>query len=194
MVSEPRRPEPGTRTPFRWRKWDGSPHWVNDGIYLGRDEWGDWFGQPTGWQSLRPGRVHTARGPGVTLMPPSGDYTLTVNAVPPATYRIYIDIAWDVRWSDADPAVPSVPGGIDMDLDVVRTEDERGTWIDDRDEWDEHRVAYGYPLDVVARLESLAADLEIRVRDRVPPFDGAVADNWMERLAALQAPEPKLEG
>ena len=40
-----------------------------------------------------------------------------------------------------------------MDLDVVDTRDGRGIWIDDRDEWDEHRVAYGYPLDLVERLE-----------------------------------------
>lgn len=70
-----------------------------------------------------------------------------------------------------------------MDLDVVRSTGPRGTWVDDRDEWDEHRVAYGYPAEVVARLEALALDLEQRVRDRVPPFDDAVPDLWLDRLA-----------
>ena len=55
----------------------------------------------------------------------------------------------------------SEPTGIDMDLDVVER-DGRGVCIDDRDEWDEHRVAYGYPLDIVERLEALAVDLEAR--------------------------------
>ena len=29
------RPEPGAEMIFQWRKWDGSPHWGNDCIYLG---------------------------------------------------------------------------------------------------------------------------------------------------------------
>ena len=41
---------------FRWRKWDGGPHWVHDCVYLGSDRWGDWFGQLPGWDSTRPGR------------------------------------------------------------------------------------------------------------------------------------------
>ncbi|RYZ26107.1 MAG: hypothetical protein EOO10_16455, partial [Chitinophagaceae bacterium] len=47
------------------------------------------------------------------------------------SWRIYIDLGWDIRWSD-DPLLAT---GIDMDLDVVRVEGERGTWVDDRDEW-----------------------------------------------------------
>jgi protein associated with RNAse G/E len=83
-----------------------------------------------------------------------------------------------VRWADGEPT------GIDMDLDVVERTD-RGVYIDDRDEWDEHRVAYGYPLDIVDRLEALAADLEQRVLARAAPFDDATADAWLQRLARL---------
>lgn len=172
------RPAPGTRTVFRWRKWDGGPHWVHDCVYLGSDGWGDWFGQPTGWQSSRPGRDFVAEHPNVTLLPPSGDFAYTHNA-PPHPVRVYIDIAWDVRWQDGEPT------GIDMDLDVVRTVDERGIWIDDRDEWDEHRVQYGYPLGLVTRLEDVAIDLERRVTARTPPFDDATADAWLDVLAGL---------
>ena len=60
-----------------------------------------------------------------------------------------------------------------------------GIYIDDRDEWDEHRVAYGYPLDLVERLEALAVDLERRVKAREAPFDEATAEVWLERLHAL---------
>ena len=130
---------------FRWRKWDGSPHWVHDCVYLGHDEWGDWFGQRAGWRSTRPERDFLVEADSVTLMPPSGQYALTVNVAPPATYRIYIDLGWDLRWDETDGLLE--PTGIDMDLDVVSAVDGRGIWIDDRDEWDEHRVAYGYPLD-----------------------------------------------
>jgi uncharacterized protein len=179
-VSSVVRPEPGTRLEFRWRKWDGSPHWVHDCVYLGSDEWGDWFGQDTGWRSHRPGREFPASARNVTLLPPSGDFALTVNVAPPAHYRVYIDIAWDVRWSD-----DGEPTGIDMDLDVVKAIDERGIYIDDRDEWDEHRVQYGYPLDLVAKLEAVTVDLEQKVTAGTPPFDDATADRWFARLDEL---------
>ncbi|MFT4136507.1 DUF402 domain-containing protein [Microbacterium sp.] len=172
------RPAPGTPLTFRWRKWDGSPHWTQECVYLGSDEWGDWLGQQPGWRSERPGRVMLADSPSVMLVPPSGDHTLLVNGSPHRV-RVYIDLAWDVRWRDGEPT------GIDMDLDVVRALDERGVYIDDRDEWDEHRVRYGYPLDLVDRLEALAVDLEQRVSARTPPFDDATADRWLAALAAL---------
>ena len=189
----PARPAAGTEIVFQWRKWDGSPHWRHECVYLGSDQWGDWVGQPAGWGSERPGRSFTAAAPNVTLVPPSGDYALTVNRDHPKGMRIYIDLAWDVRAVSVDDAsdpddVPVLFTGIDMDLDVVRVEGERGTWIDDEDEWDEHRVQYGYPADVQRHLEALAADLERRVRAHLPPFDDATADVWLDRLAELPLP------
>ena len=175
------RPEPGTRLVFRWRKWDGTPHWRHDCLYLGADEWGDWVAQPVGWRSHRPGRDFTAESSNVTLLPPDGTWAATCyGGMHPRRIRIYIDLAWDARWELVD-GVP-VPTAIDMDLDVVRTDDERGTWIDDRDEWDEHRVAMEYPADVAARLEATAVDLERRVAASIPPFDDATIDAWLARV------------
>jgi len=175
------RPAPGTPVTFRWRKWDGGVHWVHDCVYLGADEYGEWVGQPAGWRSVRPGRDFPAPVPNVTLVPPSGDFACTVNQ---AGYkvRVYIDLAWDVRWSGDGAGAFT---GIDMDLDVVKATDGRGLWIDDRDEWDEHRAHYGYPAEVQRHLVALAADLERRVGAGVPPFDDAVPDAWLARLAAL---------
>jgi len=190
------RPAPGTEMVFQWRKWDGSPHWRHECVYLGADEWGDWLGQPIGWHSARPGAQFRADGSNVTLLPAidhvgqrrkvtltpaAADFALTVNRDHPKNMRIYIDLGWDVRWSD-DPLLAT---GIDMDLDVIRVEGERGTWVDDRDEWAEHSARYGYPAEVMTQLEALALDLEIRVRDRVAPFDDAVPDAWLDRLEAL---------
>ena len=178
-IALPPRPLPGARLQFRWRKWDGSVHWVHECVYLGSDEWGDWFGQLAGWRSHRPGRDFLAEAPNVTLLPPGGDHVVTLNQAPPASYWVYIDLSWDARWEGEEPT------GIDMDLDVVRALDERGVFIDDRDEWDEHRVAYGYPREVVERLEALAVDLERRVSAREAPFDRATADKWLTRLEGL---------
>jgi len=74
----------------------------------------------------------------------------------------------------------------------VRAVDERGLFIDDQDEWDEHRVAYGYPLDIVERLEQLTVDLERRVGAFEAPFDDATGDRWLQRLADLSLVERAL--
>jgi protein associated with RNAse G/E len=162
---------------FRWRKWDESPHWVHECIFLGSDAWGDWLGQLPGWASSRPGRDFDVRHPNVTLMAASGDWVYTSNAFPHRT-RVYIDIATEVGWEGGEPV------GIDMDLDVVEHED-RGVFIDDRDEWDEHRAELGYPVELVDRLEALALDLERRVAASEPPFDETTRASWFRRLAEL---------
>lgn len=149
-------------------------------VYLGNDEHGDWVGQRNGWRSERPGAIIDAIGDNVTLIPSSGEYASTFHASYP-TVAIYIDVAWDVGWQAGEPV------GIDMDLDVVRARDERGIWIDDRDEWDEHRVAYGYPLDIVTRLEQVALDLEREVTAEVAPYDGATAQRWLAVLSGLDS-------
>lgn len=168
---------------FRWRKWDGAPHWLHECIYLGSDEWGDWFGQLPGFSSARPGRDMGVHHPNVTLMPPSGMYAYTRNAAEHRT-RIYIDVAWDLRWDAGEPT------GVDMDLDVIK-HDERGIWIDDRDEWDDHRVHYGYPPVIVTELEALAVDLERHVTAGAAPFDDATGDLWLGRLTELA---PRIDG
>ncbi len=168
---------------FRWRKWNGGTHWVHSCTYLGSDEHGEWFGQRPGDGSHRPGREFVATHPGIMLLPPTGEWVLTMNA-PPHPTRVYIDLAWDARWDEGGE-----PTGIDMDLDVV-DDARRGIWIDDRDEWDEHRIAYGYPTAVVDRLDALATELEVVVRAHRAPFDEATAARWLAVLAALPAPEP----
>lgn len=190
------RPASAAEMIFQWRKWDGSPHWRHECVYLGADEWGDWVGQPRGWHSVRPGAQFHAEAPNVTLVPPSGDFSLTVNRGHPSGMRIYIDLGWDVRWSD-DPLLAT---GIDMDLDVIRVERDRdpaegpsGTWVDDRDEWAKHSIRYGYPAEVVTRLEALTLELEAQVRAQRAPFDDATADVWLDRLDALELDRPRLD-
>lgn len=188
MTARTELPAPGTRMSFRWRKWDGSAHWVHDCVLLGSDRWGDWIGQRDGWHSARPGLEFDADGDSVTLLPPSGEYAATVNATHPRI-AIYIDIAWEVGWGAGDGGLE--PVGIDMDLDVVRAHDGRGIFIDDRDEWDEHRVRYGYPPEIVARLEQVAVELERDVTAERAPFDGATTAHWFTVLDRLA---PRIEG
>ena len=86
-----------------------------------------------------------------------------------------------MRWTD-DPRLSTA---IDMDLDVVRRLNEQGTYVDDRDEWAEHSVRYGYPAEVMTRLEARTLELEQQVLAQVAPFDDATVDPWLDRLIAL---------
>jgi len=167
----------------RWRKWDGTQHWTSDIVLLGEDEYGVWLGRHVGrLQSrpgpARPGASYIATTDSAVLVPHAGDWAATF--IPdghPDRVRIYVDIAADVRW---DPESRTLMA-IDMDLDVIRTDDERGVWIDDEDEFDEHRVAMGYPDDVAERARAAAAEVERMVRTRLSPFDGR-AEAWLARL------------
>lgn len=180
---------------MQWRKWDGATHWRHECVYLGSDEWGDWLGQPVGWHSARPGAAMDAECLNVTLIPPSGDYAVTFNRDHPRDLRVYIDVAWDVHWgapagATEPQAEPWLITGIDMDLDVVRRNNEQGTYVDDRDEWEAHQVKYGYPEDVIEQLEELTAELDEAVREQYAPFDDATGDVWLDRLAELSLVSP----
>jgi protein associated with RNAse G/E len=72
---------------------------------------------------------------------------------------------------------------VDLDLDVIRDWSGR-VWVDDEDEFAEHRVLFGYPDDVVR----LAMDSCDRVRAAMmtgaAPYDGVTHLPWLERLSA----------
>lgn len=176
MVDEA--PVLGSAVVLQWRKWDGSPHWRHDCAYLGSDGWGHWIGQLEGWNCRRPGRDHPVQHRNIILVPPDGDWTMMVNSVP-LRIRTYIDLAWDLRWG-RDEAGNATVTGIDMDLDVVEATDGRGTFIDDEDEFAEHRERFGYPDAVVASVEARAETLLARVRTGGTPFDDATAAHWFE--------------
>lgn len=171
-------PDPGTPITHRWRKWDGAPHWEHDCLFLGADEHGAWLGQDVGFRSERPGRLVAVPHRTVTLIPHDTRHAVTLLADPEA-FEVYIDVAWDVEWADDGPT------GIDMDLDVIRLRADGITFIDDEDEWEEHRVQLDYPAAIVADLEAHAAALANAVRDRRAPYDAATAERWFAVLDAL---------
>ena len=162
----------------RWRKWDGSPHWAREALLLGEDEHGVWLGRRSGAVESRPGRSYVATTDNVVLIPRDGEWVASFYPPEhPDRVRVYVDIAADVRWNATTRALTA----IDMDLDVIRTDDERGVWIDDEDEFEEHRVEMGYPDDIAATARATAAHVERLVLAREAALDGR-ADAWLARL------------
>ena len=161
---------PGTTIHVVMTKWGDRPHWEFDATYLGSDAHGDWLGIPAGTTMTRPGVDYVAPVAQVGLVPGAGS---------PVERGLAGDVprrgraGAGVRRHDHAAGVGPAPRvrAVDLDLDVIQDPDGR-VWVDDEDEFAEHRVELGYPDEVVA----LATASRDRIRDLVArgaaPFDG----------------------
>lgn len=167
---EPGRRSPGVAVHVEITKWGDRPHWTYDGVHLGEDEHGEWVGFPVGTHYRRPGMEFVADFAGVMLVPAGRPWLAAFND-PPAKSATYVDIATPAAWDGATLRA------VDLDLDVVVRRDGT-TFLDDEDEFADHRVSLGYPPDIVALAESSAAAVLVAVRERRAPFDGTAA-RWL---------------
>ena len=72
---------------------------------------------------------------------------------------------------------------VDLDLDVIQGTTGR-IWVDDEDEFAAHRVALGYPDEVVEQAVTSCQEVLTAVTGHAAPFDGAHRD-WLARLRQL---------
>jgi uncharacterized protein len=174
-------PSPGADVRCVMGKWGGRPHWEFDAVLLGSDEHGDWLGIEAGTLMFRPGAEYVAPVPQVGLAPAPGPdedrgWLATFHARG-GQVQVYVDMTTPPVWEG------STLTAVDLDLDVVRGNSGR-VWVDDEDEFAEHRVQLGYP-DEVARLAMSSCN---RVRAAMlagsAPYDGITHLPWLERLAA----------
>jgi hypothetical protein len=162
-------------------KWGDRPHWEFDGVLLGTDEHGDWIGIPAGSHMARPGMELRSTWDQVGLVPapgpdPERGWLATFHAEG-SPVRTYVDITTPPYWDGA------VLHAVDLDLDVVKTDDGRGVFVDDENEFAEHQRLFGYPPEIVELAVRSCAWVHEAVLHDKPPFDGA-ADRWLARVAA----------
>ncbi|HJV98062.1 MAG TPA: DUF402 domain-containing protein [Arthrobacter sp.] len=171
--------QPGQLVVARNRKWNGKAHWVVPGRYLGEDRHGWWIFQGTNEFCSRPGAAFYTRSDAVLLVPRSGDWVATFyDDAHPNGVRVYVDLAVAHEWTDIRPAVTEFHV-IDMDLDVIRMAG-RGVFIDDQDEFAEHRVAMNYPDRLVDDIQAAADELYQAVKAQHAPFDGTDVE-WFRK-------------
>jgi protein associated with RNAse G/E len=163
-----------------YTKYDGSLHWHETMTRLGEDEHGVWLGAPAG-VSARKGHEPAIVVPHahVMLFRPDVWWTAVFNA-PPAKVEIYCDITSPIRW----PTTAEVTM-VDLDLDVIRHRDG-SVFIDDEDEFAEHRVRYAYPADVVDQARAATAWLAAAVGDGTEPFATRYRV-WLDQVTVGQA-------
>ena len=173
-------PSPGAAVRIAMTKWGGTPHWELDAVYLGSDAHGDWVGAPAGTLNARPGARFVSEVDSVSLVPPSDGRLATHIATfhqPGIWCDVYVDITTPAVW--ADHALRAV----DLDLDVIRGNTGR-VWVDDEDEFAEHRVSLGYP-DELARAAMASCDrVHADVAAGRAPYDGS-AEAWITRAGGL---------
>lgn len=170
---------PGSPVRQRYRKYDGSPHWQFATYYLGSDEFGHWLGGRPGSVCERPGLRFVADVHWVTLIPEDDWFVATFNDQGGSLKsRIYVDLASIPEWHGDEVR------SIDLDLDVIRRFGSDEVFVDDEDEFEDHRVRFGYPPELVETVRRAAEELLVSVRDRVEPF-GVVGPGWLDRCKAL---------
>jgi protein associated with RNAse G/E len=155
------------------RKWPDRPHYGSEGIVLGEDQHGVWVGARQG------DRMYKG-----TESPVSGRYAI-VWCIPPAGWflahflvghpdlDIYIDIAAPAKWSERGASL------VDLDFDVVVWNDGRRPELVDEDEFEDHRVRFGYPDDLVESARAAATDVFAKASLGEPPFRFDVAAPWL---------------
>ncbi len=159
---------------FASEKWGGVPHYRGDVRRLGEDGHGSWWWGRQG-RSIFRGDVElfVTREDVLFLAPPDAWWNVAWWVDHPEV-EVYVNIGTPVV-EEADRLV-----SIDLDLDVIRRVD--GTvLVLDRDEFDEHQVLYGYPMDVVETVEAVTEEVRRMVERAAPPFDAATARRWIER-------------
>lgn len=158
----------------QYYKYPRTLHWRHDLVHLGEDAHGVWLGAPLGTV------VQRGQEPALTmdrlfvqLVPPDRWWTAIFNQ----GFRtdVYVDITTVATWPAADRVEM-----VDLDLDVIRLRD--GTvYVDDEDEFDQHRVELGYPPRMVDSARGAAARVALDLERSAPPFDGS-AGPWLNEL------------
>lgn len=185
-VDLPRNPEDisfGALVVARAWKYDGLPHWVVPGFYLGSDEHGHWLHQPAGSLVARPGAAHLAQTNALCLIPFEGSWVATLYADPADDFDVYIDLSHGIGWRPLQQGGWEV-NSVDLDLDVIRSR-TRGTFLDDEDEFEEHGLSMGYPEELKAEIRAASGALLDAVRRDEPPFNHSHRQHWLDKANQL---------
>lgn len=169
-----------------FRKFDGADHWRYRCRYLGADRFGDWIGGGAGTVIARPGKRFVWDGDFVVLLPRDRHHVITLNAPTQHTRNeVYVDVTTTPCWTAPTPSEQDDLRGrvvaVDLDLDVVRRFGGTEAFVEDEDEFAEHRATMGYPDELAETAEREAAWVAARLAANDEPFR-SVAAAWLAGL------------
>ncbi len=152
-----------------YTKYDGSAHRDYPARRFGADDQGVWVGVTRGTKSVYHGRPSVEQIPFVLLIPHHAWCTAMFNP-PPRTSEVYCDVTTPARWEDDTVHI------IDLDLDVVRRRATGRVELRDEDEFEQHRVQFGYPDELVVQASAAAQELLTSIGAGEEPFAGRYLD------------------
>ena len=161
-----------------FRKWDGRLHWHFWLRLLGEDDHGVWLAGPPGTVLQRGGEAAKHETDGFVMLVPRADSWTAIWNVDDDP-EVYVDVTTLPEWSRDSVAA------VDLDLDVVRYRDGTVALLDE-DEFEEHRLVFGYPPTVADAAVATAHSLLDAVAHRVEPFDAAPS-RWLAGAHSLGA-------
>lgn len=139
---------------------------------------GTWLGVSEGTWLSRPSRGFHAAADHAVLVPHDEWWLATFyDDDPRRPVDTYVDITTPAIWSEDSVTC------VDLDLDIIQRIDG-SVFVDDEDEFEEHRHTLGYPADVVEGARASAVAVLRRVEANEPPFNRAVAARWITKLRA----------
>lgn len=168
----------------QYLKWRRRPHWRFEVFELGADDHGRWFVIPAGACLQRgdePPVVHPCTA--ALLIPRSGWWSAVWNSDAGQPFELYVDVVRPPEWRGRSVRM------VDLDLDVVRTW-QGEVEVLDRDEFEAHQRALGYPPELIDGAERATRALVARVRSGAEPF-GEVGAAWLRAARAGTGPSRK---
>lgn len=155
-------------------KWGRRPHWEYDAVRLGEDAHGVWLGVAAGTRLSRPGVDFRTDQAFVVLAPLSAPFAASFYE-PGGWVETYVDIATPPVWDGSTVHL------VDLDLDVVKGRTGR-VWVDDEDEFADHRVRFDYPDALVRMAISWCDSVRLAIGSQAPPYDGRTSAHWLGEL------------
>ena len=157
-------------------KWGDRPHWEYDAIRLGDDAHGTWLGLPSGTQMSRPGATFRTDQHSVLLVPPASPFVATFyDEGGTSVCDTYVDITTPPTWDGCTLRM------VDLDLDVVKGWTGR-VWVDDEDEFADHRIRFGYPAEIVSMAVSSCEEVRRSIEAGAAPYDAKASRRWLSQL------------
>lgn len=144
-------------------------------LRLGEDGHGVWLGAPAGTV------IQRGHEPGISIahdfvqLIPRRHWWVAIFNGSDHRLPVYVDVTTEPDWVG-----PSLVEMVDLDLDVVRRQDG-SVYVDDEDEFEEHRLTLGYDPRTVDTARATAARLVLEVERGEPPFDDTSAA-WLTLL------------
>lgn len=158
-------------------KYPDTLHWRHDLHLLGEDDHGVWLGGEQG-TTLQRGTepVIALEAPLVQLVGPGRSWS-AIFRPSEIDVEVYVDVITPARWVDRGRVEM-----IDLDLDVIRRRNG-AVYVDDEDEFEEHRRTLAYPPHMVDTARTTAARMVLALELGRPPFDGTAA-GWLDRVGS----------